>query len=259
MLLDIIIFLKNKVLKLPAPMRVVAQKIWRGWCGHVVWDYKMVDFIADYFKISKKETKFLLRSGGRLDAFFWHYLNSQGLQESFYKTTPFYIYDLAFWHMTKYQRMFRSKIMELAHGKILDYGGGIGDLSLALRQKGFSVTYGDVDGQTFNFAKSLFLKNNISVRMVNLLKENIGDNYDTIICIDVIEHIENQKEVLALLVSRLNINGILIITNLEFNAMDQDQHQNHPMHIPIIFDAKKYLLDNGLKATEYPWAFVRTQ
>src|SRR5688572_13984992 len=132
-----------------------------------------------------------MASAGKTNAFFWNYLKISGRQDSFYQMTPFYILELAVWHMTRYQRVFRSKIVQLSSGKVLDFGGGIGDLSLVLAQKGFSVTYADVSGETFSFAKYLFSKYSLPITMVDLSKEKIGSGYDTIICIDVIEHLEN--------------------------------------------------------------------
>lgn len=255
--MDSIVFLKKVALRFPKPIRILLKYPWNKWCSMIKWDNEIVKYISDYFKVSEKEIKFLLKYGEKLDTFFWNYLKLKNSEEFFYKNTPFYIFELAFWHMTKYQRIFRSKIMEMSKGSILDFGGGIGDLSLAFYKKGFSVTYADVDGETFDFAQCLFLKNNVQVNVINLSEKKIENNYDTIICIDVIEHVPNQKEILDLFLTHLNQKGLLIITNIGFNEMDQEQHENHPMHIPFDFDAKKYLLDNGLVETKYPWAFVK--
>lgn len=95
--------------------------------------------------------------------------------------------------MIRYQRRSRSKITKLAKGKILDFGGGIGDLSLELAKKGFFVTYAEVTGETFKFTNYLFSRNNFPVKLINLSEEKIENYYDTIICLNVIEHITNQK------------------------------------------------------------------
>ena len=141
----------------------------------------------------------------------------------------------------------------------MDFGGGAGFLCFDLAKKGFDVDYADVDGQTLNFARHFFLKNKAAVKIINLSKDKIKSNYDTIICIDVIEHLENQKEVLNLFIKHINSNGVLIITNLDFNKIDQEQYDKHPMHIPMGFGAKKYLLNNGFRETKYPWMFIKSK
>ena len=255
--MDSIIYLKKISAILPKPIKYVLLVVWRRWCAGIKWNEQMVSDIANYFKISKKDVKFLLSSSGRTGAFFWNYLKISGKEETFYNITPFYIFELAFWHMTRYQRIFRSKVIELSRGRVLDFGGGMGDLSLELAKRGLSVTYADVSGETFKFAKYLFSKYDLPVVMIDSSKESVGNNYDTIICIDVIEHLENQKETLDMLSDSLNSGGMLIITNLEVHHIDQEQYDNHPMHIPIQFDAKKYILDKGFKETKYPWTFVK--
>ncbi|MEK7124170.1 MAG: methyltransferase domain-containing protein [Patescibacteria group bacterium] len=255
--MDLIVFLKKTALKFPKPIRVFLKKPWRMFFDRVKWDREMIRLMADYFKIPEKEVNFLLKNGEKLDAFFWNYLELKNSRELFYKNTPFYIFELAFWHMKIYQKIFRSKILDLSHGRVLDFGGGIGDLSLALANKGYQVDYADVNGETLNFAKYLFSKSESNIKIIDLSKEKIKENYDTIICIDVIEHLNNQQETLGILSKHLNQNGRLIITALDLNITNQEQQRRHPMHIPFDFDAKKYLLDNGLIETKYPFLFVK--
>ena len=57
--------------------------------------------------------------------------------------------------------------------------------------------------------------------------------------------------------NHLNPGGLLIITNLGFNKMNDEQYLKHPMHIPIKFDAIEYLLKLGFEPTKYPWMFIK--
>ena len=56
--------------------------------------------------------------------------------EKFYEITPYYPFELAYWHMQRYQRKFRKEIVNLSFGEVLDYGAGIGDLCIELAKRG---------------------------------------------------------------------------------------------------------------------------
>ncbi len=172
----------------------------------------------------------------------------------FYETTPFYIFELLWWHMTRYQKNFRVKVLELAQGSVLDFGGGPGDLSVALAKQGLKVTYADVEGRTFEFAKWLFQRNGVTIPMTNLSKEKVQGNYDTIICIDVIEHLPKAKEALKELALRLNSGGKLIVTNL---VVGDESLLNHPMHEKVNLDDPVFLSSIGLKKTDTSWLLTK--
>jgi 2-polyprenyl-3-methyl-5-hydroxy-6-metoxy-1,4-benzoquinol methylase len=89
---------------------------------------------------------------------------------------------LIYWHTRPSQRRFRKEVVRIARGDCLDYGAGVGDLCIELRRKGYNVTYADVGGKTFEFAKWLFERKNVNIPMINLSKQDLEDKYDTIIC-----------------------------------------------------------------------------
>lgn len=139
----------------------------------------LINDLAQYFSFSlnRKEVIFYLKNSKKLNADLWNISSPKTEQEieQFYAFTPYYVFALAYWHMKKYQRNLRQNILNYAHGNILDYGAGIGDLCLDLSKEPLSssITYADVGGKTFNFAKWLLEKNDASIKVINLDKEKI--------------------------------------------------------------------------------------
>lgn len=219
-------------------------------------DKILIKEIAEYFNLSEKETIWLFKSSERLGADLWHILNPKTKEEieNFYKTTPFYVFELAHWHMLEFQREFRSEIIKLATGEILDFGAGIGDLCLELARRKFNVDYADMPGITFNFAKWLFKKRGYNINMIDLNQEKIAKKYDTIYCIDVIEHVLNPRKILEDFGAHLKKNGRLIITNLKVSEI----LESHPMHMKIDLDNEKFLNQLGLAKTNEPWLWIKS-
>lgn len=215
----------------------------------------MIKDLREYFNLDRKEVIWLMKSGTRLNAVYWHILNPKTNKEiqNFYQTNPFSVFSLAFWHSKTSQRLFRSKVISLAQGEILDYGAGIGDLCLKLAKKGFNIDYADVCGKTFEFAKWLFQKKGCDIKMIDLTKNKLSKKYDTIICIDVIEHLINPRIVLKDFAAHLRNKGKLIITNLNSPVLKE-----HPMHIEMKFKAEEYLNSLGIVKLKEPWLWQKS-
>ncbi|MDZ4231771.1 MAG: class I SAM-dependent methyltransferase [Candidatus Pacearchaeota archaeon] len=231
--------------KLPKPIRNILQRVYNLWMLRVVPDERIVGEVAEYYELSRKETRRLMGSGRQLNANLWRAFHPKNDQEKneFYEFTPFYIFELLYWHMQRDQRSFRSAIIEASRGEVLDFGGGPGDLTAELAGEGLSVTYADVQGKTFDFARWLFQKRGLAVKTINLSKEQLEGGYDTIICIDVIEHVPDAKATLQMLLSHLNPGGSLMITNLHIDTVPE----THPMHSKVDFGAAEHLTVQGLK------------
>jgi len=242
--------------RLPKPIRKVLSWIGKRRNSKIVIGRGLVRHLAEYFGLSYEETVCMLKLGARLNADLWKILNPGTKEEieKFYMLSPYCIFDLAYWHMKIAQRRFRQEIVKLCKGDILDYGAGIGDLCIELCRKGLNVDHADVSGRTFEFAKWLFKKKGYNIKMIDLTKEKLSKDYDTILCLDVIEHVHNPKMLLQELSDHLKNNGNLIITGLKC----QDVSENHPMHFKIEFDAEIFLNSLGLfkcaEKKEWLWA-----
>ena len=144
-----------------------------------------------------------------------------------------------------------SKIEKYARRvQILKSISGIGDLSASLTEKGLHVTYADVQGKTFEFAKRLFERRGLSVEMLDLEQNVLSRRYDTIICLDVIQNLANPQAILENMASHLVANGKLILTMPGFN-------EYHPMHLNMEFDQEELLDSLGLSRTDKHWLWVK--
>ena len=251
----------NEVKKvLPRPIRNRLRplySLYARWNRRVVLDKQLVQDISEYFNCTCEETILMLKSSSKANNLFWHALHpvTEEEIEQFYRITPFYVFDLAYWHMKKGQRKFRNEVLKTAGGDVLEYGGGIGDLCVRLAERGLNVTYGDVSGLTLEFAQWLFKKRGQSIKVIGLEKEEPCRQYDTIICIDVIEHLTNPEAALQKMAASLKNGGKLIVTNLQ--ALED--FDLHPMHMRLEFDAEELLKSLGLNRTDKDWLWVKTE
>jgi len=212
----------------------------------------------EFFDLSRDETIGLLKVGRKAHHMMWGVLNPKTDEDivKFYEITPFTLFSLAYWHMQRSQRRFRRQVIEHCSGKILDYGGGIGDLCIELARRGFNVTYGDVKGKTMEFAKWRFMKKGLNVRVIDLVRDQEAlEQYNAILCIDVIEHVLNPKNTLETINQHLKANGKFIITNLTCPGLTKQ----NPTHRKIDFDAKRLLNSFGIFPTDMEWLWIKKE
>jgi 2-polyprenyl-3-methyl-5-hydroxy-6-metoxy-1,4-benzoquinol methylase len=237
------------------------RNFWKKWNERIIWDNTMITYLSGYFRLSPIETKCMLRMGNRLFCDFWLSSmagNKKSVVDCYKAPFPYNLFSLAYWHMSAGQRSFRKKITDFSFGDVLDYGGGIGDLALALAQKGCNVSYTDLNGENMKFAKWLFDKanyHNISVFDVEKDQNKIWmKKYDTIICVDVIEHLVDAESVLERISTHIEDKGRLIITAIDCLGPTAEA----PMHFKINFDPSKLLGRFGLhKSNEFDWLWEK--
>lgn len=161
--------------KLPKIIQIPLRCLYDKYITMVVLDERLVLNIQKYFNLDREETLWLMKFGERLNVNLWKIVNpaTETEKNAFYSNTHFYVFGLAWWHATRFQRGFRVKIAQFAKGNILDYGGGIGDFCVALKENGFTVEYADVAGKTFDFAAWLFSERGFKIPIINLSSDVI--------------------------------------------------------------------------------------
>ena len=105
---------------------------------------------------------------------------------------------------------------------ILDYGSGAGTIDLYLANKGHSVIGLDISDTAIESAKLSASKLNFKNVNFWTLKDGLKKirkvKFDLVICTEVIEHIENDIELLKFLNSKLKRNGTIFLTTPSKNA-----------------------------------------
>ena len=97
--------------------------------------------------------------------------------------------------------MYRT-IRPFCKGKILEIGSGIGNISENFLNDGYSITLSDVQSNYYNFLQTRFSSylNMEGVLMLDLVKDEFDtvyaghlEKYDSLLALNVIEHIENDR------------------------------------------------------------------
>jgi len=147
----------------------------------------------------------------------------------FYKRTDAYLYDLLIDHRGTYRREVRRRILERLElhncKRVLDYGGGVGLDSIAMCKVGLAVTFFELDGVTAQFAKGLFEKEKCSIYVTHNIEEIPPDFFDSVICIEVLEHVPDPVRVIQDIFRCLKMGGIALIT--ESFEQTNDRYRSH--------------------------------
>ena len=101
------------------------------------------------------------------------------------------------------------KIKKYFKNNIFEVGAGIGSFTVEYFEKFKNIHISDLDEENFKILKSKF-----SNEQIKISKEKISDTsskYNTIVYLNVLEHIKEDIREIDLAVSKLNIGGHLII------------------------------------------------
>ena len=93
---------------------------------------------------------------------------------------------------------------------VLEVGAGIGSFTKNYKKKIRNLTLSEIDDSNFNFLTNKFKdKNNIKV--INSFTSQISETFNTILHLNVLEHIEKDVEEINQALKKLKANGHLII------------------------------------------------
>ncbi|MBC7473558.1 MAG: methyltransferase [Candidatus Sericytochromatia bacterium] len=156
----------------------------------------------------------------------WEELSKYSILD-FHRSNEANIFCLSKWNAEeKYQNIIRyiKYICKNRQGKILDFGGGIGELTINLASIGLDIDFIEVPGKTLEFAKWKFKRRALNINTYTSLNQ-LKERYDIIICLDVLEVLEKPMSHLKKFYQLLNKNGILIL------SVGDVGNKNHPMNL----------------------------
>lgn len=134
--------------------------------------------------------------------------------------------------------VFNVVVSQYPKGRCLDYGCGLGRYGLIFSNRGWGVTFVDVEGHAFNLVKKwIRLQERENVRFVDIPVDeeyaDLGDEqYDTIINMDLLEHVSEPVEMLYFLLRHLVLDGLMCMEVFFDNLSAGGTHEPlAPYHI----------------------------
>jgi 2-polyprenyl-3-methyl-5-hydroxy-6-metoxy-1,4-benzoquinol methylase len=121
---------------------------------------------------------------------------------------------------TRFNNWMFNTIKPFCKGHVLEVGCGIGNISRLLIKNGFQTTLSDYSDQYFDILRGEFSENRQveNIYKVDLAEKNFGaiypellDKFDTIIAMNVVEHIEDDHLAIRNCRKMLRQNGHIII------------------------------------------------
>ncbi len=137
------------------------------------------------------------------------------------------------WHIRKELKIWEKTIS--GNQNILDAGSGFGqyDYYMASRNKNWCVTGLDVKQDQIDDCNDFFSKiglSNAKFKFGDLTKLNKPNNFNMILCVDVMEHIEEDELVLQNFHSALKDDGVLLISTPSDKGGSDVHHHDHDDH-----------------------------
>jgi len=187
---------------------------------------KRIEELRLYTRKTEKDILGLLKDSMELRNHEWE-IWSKDLIIDFYKTSQGVMYCLSKWNLEENYQVIINYITSICNkknGKILDFAGGIGDLSISLKENNLDVDFLELQSRTLDFAKWRFKKRDFNLNIYNSLDETFS-KYDIIICLDVLETLVNPQEYLKKFYDFLKPDGLLILSVGEIGS------KSHPMNL----------------------------
>lgn len=155
---------------------------------------------------------------------------TEAQRNEWYKNTWEYLLDQTYYNATHQKVVLRNQFcLDNTGQKVLDFGGGIGDLSLLLATTGRNVTYVDLDGTAAEFFEYRLKKSGFAPQVTVIKTDGevkLGvDAFDTICCFDVLEHMEDVAALVGSFFNALRETGALLCDA----AFGSTEHL--PMHL----------------------------
>lgn len=146
----------------------------------------------------------------------------------YYAETPQYLYELSYWEATrdkqKWLEVLRQACLKTGRKKVLDFGGGVGGVTLALRRAGIACDHLDVPGNTSTYASWRFSRENFPAQVWDARGPVPEGTYDAIVAWDVFEHLYDLGETLGRIQQLLRPGGWLVSKS---TFAESEQHHIH--------------------------------
>ncbi len=152
-----------------------------------------------------------------------------------------YLFASSGFNLRYKQIVFNLDLLSLARGRSLDYGAGTGDLALELARRGLDTSYYDVEGKTQEYSRWRADREGLKLTFTSSKEQlrDSGGGFDTIISVDVLEHMPDLEGELYFLCSLLNPGGLIV-----FNV-PAGETEAHPMHLVHRLNVREFFTRRG--------------
>ena len=163
-----------------------------------------------------------------------------------------HVADLAAWHITSRDYIADTlKLQQIfSRDLVLDFGGGIGTHALAnaMSSKVEHVFFVDINETNRNFVKYRAKKLGVEKKITfcKTIKESQISKFDTIICLDVLEHLADPASQIEIFSKIMDINSIAVF-NWYFYKGEKNEYPFHIDDIQVVEKFFKTLQSNFLE------------
>ena len=201
--------------------------------------------ICEYLDEPEKEVIGKIQKNQELLVKSWQ--EHTGTVEDYYRDNKQYLYDLVdFNGAVPYFKYRLAPLKEIAGLKILDIGCGIGTAAFMLADQGNDVTGYDINKQLTGFCEYKKRKYQLGGQFTDAMPDI--SQFDLIIAIDVLEHIEGLGAFLKGIGTKAKSESIFYhYDNFETNPLS-------PMHFDRSSEINRFLEEAGYKINYPFWA-----
>ena len=204
--------------------------------------HSIVNDYGEFSGLSIEEIESRINTYKSLTAKEWNDLSASGFKaksEMFYGISAFYICDILAVNVSKealkkklngFSPLILASIKDHPGRRLLEFGGGTGVFCELAYDMGKDVTYLDIPGQQFEFAKWRFQKYQLPIRMVASQpgKLKLEEKFDIIFTDAVMEHLPDPYTPTAELCRSLEKGGIFVML-VDLSGEEDDM----PMHSDV--------------------------
>jgi 2-polyprenyl-3-methyl-5-hydroxy-6-metoxy-1,4-benzoquinol methylase len=198
----------------------------------------VADDLADFTALSIQEVRRLLkRIGYSARDEYVECIERESSDHWFYLGSRYFIFENAI-HSAELVAAVRELLPPGA--KVWEFGGGTGNLSLALAAEGHEVSFTELNSLQKDFVRFRAERHNLKLRSIDSWQPKPTGYFDLVIALEVLEHIPDYYTALLELCQAVKPGGIL----WESTSFRKD-HNNPTHRIADRHDYKKILADQG--------------
>ncbi len=155
---------------------------------------------------------------------------------AYYAQTPHYLYELSYWEASPEKQAWFSVLYRafrrLGLKRIVDFGGGVGGLSVYMASRGLECTHVDVPGKTRDYAAWRFARRNLKVAVLDATRPEGWPKAqrDAVVAYDVLEHLFDLEGAVANIAGLLRPGGYFLNLSTFANTCEGHEHIHLAKH-----------------------------